>query len=167
MGVIHEHRGENPGFDKALELFQRHISSAACIAEAVATAVGAPFLRVDFFVGSPKWGLRLNEVAYGCGMDYRNRLDDDRKQIVDDGPAVAEILQSGMALCRRRSPQHFLSKLGARGSTYAEMSVALHTRRQRKQRSLDGGFFRGEEEDEQSPMDCVVPDELCRTFPSK
>jgi len=120
--VIHEHTGSNPGFDKALELFQSHITAIAAVAEALAVAVGAPFLRSDFFVGSSQWGVRLNEVAYGCGVDYRNQLPDGR--IVDDAPAIARILQEGMSRCHHRLPaDNFLKRLGVKGQTYADMSV--------------------------------------------
>lgn len=107
--IVHEHSGSNPGFDKALELFQANIQAVSGIAEALAVAVGAPFLRSDFFIGSAQWGLRLNEVAYGCGVDYRNRTDEGR--IVDDAPAIARILQEGMAQCRTKRPaEHFLTR---------------------------------------------------------
>merc|ERR1719188_335289 len=61
--VIHQHAGKNLGFRNALKLFRRHISSIAATAEAVSVALGAPFLRSDFFIGSETWGVRLNEVA--------------------------------------------------------------------------------------------------------
>jgi len=161
--VVHEHRGENLGFEKALELFDRYIHSAAVMAETIAVAVGAPFLRTDFFVGSPEWGLRLNEVAYGCGMEYRNRLEDEGcERIIDDGPAIAQILQEGMAECKRRlPPQHFLSRLGARGESYAEMLVAPVSPARRRRRSLRVAG----EEDPPSPDDCAVPEDLCHTLP--
>merc|ERR1712190_529355 len=105
--------------------FRSSISVIANIAESVATAFGAPFLRTDFFVGCPKWGVRLNEVAYGCGCDYRNLAADFTGRIVDDAPSVAHILQEGMSQCRRRRPaEHFLSKLGVRGPSYANSVVS-------------------------------------------
>ena len=36
---------------EAMELFRTHISAISACAEAIAVAVGAPFLRCDFFVG--------------------------------------------------------------------------------------------------------------------
>merc|ERR1719401_605358 len=94
--------------------------------ETLASAVGAPFLRADFFVGSARWGVRLNEVAYGCGCDYRTADQDGN--MIDDGPAITHILQEGMSLCHSCLPNYdFLSKLGVRGSTYEEASVdVLH-----------------------------------------
>jgi len=128
--VIHDHPGHNKGFFKALELFKRHIREMAAAAESLAVAMGAPFLRADFFVGSSDWGLRLNEVAYGCGADYRNFVAGDgigNTRIVDDAPAIARILLDGMSRCRKRLPsEHFLSRLGVQG-TYTDMTVAdLH-----------------------------------------
>jgi len=108
--AVHQHTGENPGFNRALELFTENMSAIAATAEAIATAVGAPFLRTDFFVGSPEWGIRLNEVAYGCGCDYRALVDGGR--LVDDAPAIAQILQQGIKRCQtRHPPQHFLARL--------------------------------------------------------
>merc|ERR1711871_986304 len=102
--VIHHHTGSNPGFDKAIDIFKRCMPAMVSYCEKIATAVGAPFLRADFFVGSPKWGVRLNEVAYGCGCDYRNCEPQDPTRIFDDAPAMAQILQEGMALCQNRLP---------------------------------------------------------------
>jgi len=156
--VVHEHTGSNPGFDKALELFRAHISAISACAEALAVAVGAPFLRCDFFVGSLRWGVRLNEVAYGCGVDYRNRTEEGR--IVDDAPAIARILQEGMAQCRnRRTSEHFLTRLGVKGLSYADMSVMplpawARTLLPARAESL------GQESEDQ----CVVPEDLCRTI---
>merc|ERR1712032_1736715 len=92
---------------------------------AIAVSVGAPFLRSDFFLGSEKWGVRLNEVAYCSGIKYFNLADDGSRRIVDDDPAIAQILQEGMSRCRRRlPPQHFLGRLGAKFTTYADMTVS-------------------------------------------
>merc|ERR1719291_1467146 len=96
---LHRHPGGNPGFHAALALFARAMPAMAAAAEAVARAVGAPFLRSDFFVGSERWGVRLNEVAYGSGVDYLNRADDGSGGIVDDTPTIAQILQEGFARC--------------------------------------------------------------------
>merc|ERR1712062_296432 len=125
--AIHEHPGQNEGFAKALELFKRHIREVTVAAESLAVAMGAPFLRADFFVGSPEWGVRLNEVAYGCGADYRNIAAGEGtggSRIVDDAPNIARILREGMSRCRKRlSPEHFLSRLGVRGNSYTDMVI--------------------------------------------
>ena len=51
-------------------------------------------------MGNSKWGVRLNEVAYGSGVDYRRRGAASKPMgnawvggLMDDGPAIAEILQ--------------------------------------------------------------------------
>lgn len=156
--VIHEHAGNNPGFDKAVELFRAHISAVAACAEAIAVAVGAPFLRSDFFVGSPQFGVRLNEVAYGCGVEYRSQTEDGRT--VDDAPAIARILQEGMAQCRKRYPsEHFLTKLGVKGHTYADMTVTPLPARLRAPLPASAQGLGVESTDE-----CMVPEELCRTM---
>lgn len=123
--VIHNHPGGNPGFEQAVKLFKHHMPDIAALAETLAIALGTPFLRADFFVGSSKWGIRLNEVAYGCGLEYRNLVKDGNTQkVIDDKPAMAEILRQGMALCHRRlPPQHFLQMLGVQGSTYEDTAV--------------------------------------------
>lgn len=119
--VLHEHAGQNRGFDKALDLFKQEMPRMAAAAEAIATEVGAPFLRSDFFVGSEKWGVRLNEVAYGSGCDCKRRA---AGALIDDGPVIAQILQEGFKVCRERAaPEHFLSQLGAQGSTYEDLEV--------------------------------------------
>jgi len=115
--AIHNHTGHNRGFDVALEIFRRAMPAMALAAEAIATAVGAPFLRSDFFVGSNDWGVRLNEVAYGSGVDYKRRPTVGA-ELADDGPAIARILQDGNALCKKHPPEQFLSRLGAVGSSY-------------------------------------------------
>jgi len=121
--AIHEHAGDNPGFHKALELFRKAMPAMSAAAEAIATAVGAPFLRSDFFVGSEEWGVRLNEVAYGSGTEYR-QLPEGMVSLVDDGPIIAKILQEGFRRCRmRHTPEHFLSRLGATGGTYESLKV--------------------------------------------
>eukprot|EP00929_Paragymnodinium_shiwhaense_P118630 TRINITY_DN90543_c0_g1_i1.p1 TRINITY_DN90543_c0_g1~~TRINITY_DN90543_c0_g1_i1.p1 ORF type:complete len:644 (-),score=130.40 TRINITY_DN90543_c0_g1_i1:58-1989(-) len=120
--VLHEHSGNNPGFERALALFKKGMPAMAAAAEEIAKAVGAPFLRSDFFIGSQTWGVRLNEVAYGSGADLRRRPEGSDK-LVDDGPFVAQILQEGMQLCKLQRPSYFLSKLGVEGSTYETMRV--------------------------------------------
>lgn len=49
--LVHDHSGSNPGFDKALQLFRRHIHAVASTAEALAVAVGAPFFAFRFLRG--------------------------------------------------------------------------------------------------------------------
>jgi len=156
--AVHEHTGSNPGFDKAVKLFQAHISAISACAEALAVAVGAPFLRCDYFVGSLEFGVRLNEVAYGCGVDYRNRTEEGRT--VDDAPAIARILQEGMVKCRnRRAPDHFLSRLGVKGTSYANLSV---TPLPAWARTILPARAAGLGQKSEDP--CVVPEDLCRTM---
>jgi len=107
----------NRGFEMALRLFRKAMPAMSAAAEGIATAVGAPFLRSDFFVGNSKWGVRLNEVAYGSGVDYRQRAA-GRAGLIDDGPTIAQILQEGLSLCQHRPPVHFLSRLGATDAPY-------------------------------------------------
>lgn len=121
--ILHEHMGDNPGFEQAVELFRRAMPVMSAVAESMATAVGAPFLRSDFFVGSDSWGVRLNEVAYGSGTHYRQRPVGSQC-LVDDGPTIARILQEGFSLCRKREPpETFLAELGATGQRYENMKV--------------------------------------------
>jgi hypothetical protein len=160
--VIHNHVGHNPGFDKALELFERHISTMAITAEAVATAFGAPFLRIDFFVGNPRWGIRLNEVAYGCGCDYRNITDDGI--IFNDAQAVSQIILEGMQVCQKCfPPEYFLSRLGMFGGSYAQSSISNLKSSLRP--PLPAGALDEESELQSSRncWDCRVPDHLCKT----
>jgi len=125
--------------------------------ESFAAAVGAPFLRADFFVGSPKFGVRLNEVAYGCGCDYRNRTSGELGKMFDDAPAMARILQDGMSVCQARlPPRSFLSKLGVRGDSYAQMEV-LPRERPAMPLTLPPTFEDFEEEDS------IIPEEQCNT----
>eukprot|EP00928_Gymnodinium_smaydae_P053424 TRINITY_DN37415_c0_g1_i1.p1 TRINITY_DN37415_c0_g1~~TRINITY_DN37415_c0_g1_i1.p1 ORF type:complete len:658 (-),score=132.19 TRINITY_DN37415_c0_g1_i1:120-2015(-) len=161
--LIHEHSGTNCGFDRAIELFRKHISAIAQTAEALAVAVGAPFLRADFFVGSARWGVRLNEVAYGCGVDYRNRVPGDWEgRIVDDAPAIAHILQAGMAACTTRyPPEHFLAPLGIEGKSYEDMTLEPMSP---SQSHVLADIPLGEDGDI-SCLECAVPEELCRTIP--
>jgi len=154
---VHKHQGSNPGFEKAIDLFREHIHSMAACAEAIATTVGAPFLRSDFFVGSPRWGVRLNEVAYGCGVDYRNMTENG--EIVDDAPSIARILQEGMTRCRKKlQPEHFLARVGARGNTYNDLQIAALPHMLRPALPADAEGLGVGSNDE-----CVVPEELCRT----
>jgi len=111
-------------FDAGLRLFERHMPAMASTAEHLATAIGSPFLRVDFFVGSPRWGVRLNEVAYGSIVEHRRPPKGDSRTLVDDSPAIARILREGAALCHQKAPSAlFLEGLGAKGATYEDMSI--------------------------------------------
>lgn len=123
--VLHNHPGRNPGFEQAVNVFKRHMPEMAALTETLATALGTPFLRCDFFVGSAKWGVRLNEVAYGCGLEYRNLLKEcDSRRVIDDKPGMSDILRQGMPLCHKRfPPQHFLGMLGVQGTTYEDTAV--------------------------------------------
>lgn len=123
---LHEHKdaAADPGFLAGLELCREQLPHLTRSAETLATAVGAPFLRADFFVGSAHWGARLNEVAYGCGVDYRAIAQDGTGRAVDDAQAIAEILRQGLEACSQRLPaSHFLSSLGASGHSYEDMVV--------------------------------------------
>jgi len=122
--TLHEHKGENKGFEAALELFLKAMPVMAAASESIAKAIGAPFLRSDFFVGSEEWGVRLNEVAYGSGCDVRRKVEGS-PAAVDDAPAIARILQEGFKHCKRQPAQHFLGLLGADGATYGSMVVTL------------------------------------------
>eukprot|EP00441_Pelagodinium_beii_P020769 CAMPEP_0197658400 /NCGR_PEP_ID=MMETSP1338-20131121/45216_1 /TAXON_ID=43686 ORGANISM="Pelagodinium beii, Strain RCC1491" /NCGR_SAMPLE_ID=MMETSP1338 /ASSEMBLY_ACC=CAM_ASM_000754 /LENGTH=658 /DNA_ID=CAMNT_0043234985 /DNA_START=118 /DNA_END=2094 /DNA_ORIENTATION=- len=132
--ALHEHAGGNRGFEVALALFREAMPAMSQAAEAIATAVGAPFLRVDFFVGSSKWGVRMNEVAYGSGVDYKRRSSASTCQpngsftgaLIDDGPAIAEMIQEGFTLCQRKPPAHFLRMLGAKNAVYEAPASLQH-----------------------------------------
>jgi len=135
--VIHEHPGKNRGFEVSLKLFKEAMPAMSAAAESIATAVGAPFMRSDFFVGSQEWGVRLNEVAYGSGVDYKRRLVGGASKqtgvgtwmggLVDDGPAIAEILQEGFKLCQRKPPADFLRTLGAKTALYEAPARAIRS----------------------------------------
>jgi len=115
--VLHRHTGYNPGFEAALKIFHDAMPAMASAAEAIAKASGAPFLRSDFFVGSPRWGVRLNEVAYGSGC-LMMRKHPDSGMLCDDSHLVAKILRAGYQVAKSLTPEHFLSKLGVQGSSY-------------------------------------------------
>mmetsp|Transcript_25411 Transcript_25411/g.40743 ORF Transcript_25411/g.40743 Transcript_25411/m.40743 type:complete len:939 (-) Transcript_25411:137-2953(-) len=123
--VLHNHPGGNVGWENAVKIFQKNMPAMAALTEQLAVALGTPFLRADFFVGSSKWGVRLNEVAYGCGLEYRKLLQEGATEcVVDDKPAMVEILRQGMALCSTRLPaQQFLERLGVQGTEYADSAV--------------------------------------------
>eukprot|EP00929_Paragymnodinium_shiwhaense_P096077 TRINITY_DN5755_c0_g1_i1.p1 TRINITY_DN5755_c0_g1~~TRINITY_DN5755_c0_g1_i1.p1 ORF type:complete len:697 (-),score=139.60 TRINITY_DN5755_c0_g1_i1:59-2149(-) len=124
--ILHDHQGHNPGFHEAVKLMQRAMPTMSASAETIATAVGAPFLRSDFFIGSEKWGVRLNEVAYGSGTDYKQRPVGS-PCLVDDGPTIARILAEGyeqVPVQNRLGPDAFLRKLGADGVRYSQMVVS-------------------------------------------
>lgn len=161
--AVHEHLGTNPGFENAVALFKRHMPAMAATAEVMAKAFGAPFLRCDFFVGSAEWGVRLNEVAYGCGVDYRALAEDNGiRRIVDDAPCIARILQEGMLRCRNiKAPEEFLSKVGAEGSTYSTMTVAPLRRALQPLFSSPNILVAASDNEAEKS---AVPEELCRTM---
>mmetsp|Transcript_17128 Transcript_17128/g.30662 ORF Transcript_17128/g.30662 Transcript_17128/m.30662 type:complete len:941 (-) Transcript_17128:244-3066(-) len=162
--VVHEHHGVNPGFETGLRHFLRHMPKMAATAEHLATVVGAPFLRVDFFVGSPQWGVRLNEVAYGSGTQHRRPSEAGGMLLVDDAPAMAQILREGMAQCTERLPaEQFLSRLGARGSNYAELSVEKLPAEERLTMPEGTLQVSAEVEDSASALQ-GVPKNLCATM---
>jgi len=105
-----------------LKLFLEAMPAMAATAESIAKAVGAPFLRSDFSVGSEKWGVRLNEVAYGSGADCRKKVE-GVDEGVDDGPVIARILQEGFKHCKSQPAEHFMVPLGVEGEVYDSMSV--------------------------------------------
>lgn len=118
-----------------------------------------------FFVGSTKWGIRLNEVAYGCGCDYRNIAIDGA--VYNDAQAVAQILSEGMQVCQKcYPPEYFLSRLGMFGPSYAQASIS------RLKNSLRPPLPKGALDQEaealstRNCLDCSVPDHLCKTLQS-
>lgn len=117
-----------------------------------------------FFVGSAEWGVRLNEVAYGCGVDYRARVEDGSGRLVDDAPSIARILREGMSLCHSVAPaKTFLDKVGAQGLTYAEMAV-FPLPRPLKPRMPANMLRAGSDENAE---ECAVPEEMCKTMKSR
>eukprot|EP00747_Dinoflagellata_sp_TGD_P099929 gnl/TRDRNA2_/TRDRNA2_167896_c1_seq13.p1 gnl/TRDRNA2_/TRDRNA2_167896_c1~~gnl/TRDRNA2_/TRDRNA2_167896_c1_seq13.p1 ORF type:complete len:559 (-),score=57.18 gnl/TRDRNA2_/TRDRNA2_167896_c1_seq13:28-1704(-) len=164
---LHNHKGHNIGWDRAVELFLRHMPAMSKTTEFLATAVGSPWLRADFFVGDISLGVRLNEVAYGCGCSYRWKPIDGSQRMVDDAPAIAQILQEGMKVCQKVStPHEFLSRLGAEGSTYTEMIVSplsAPARRIMQQKYPANALQEGSDE---NAKDCAASEDLCRTIKS-
>jgi hypothetical protein len=158
--VAHEHQGHNPGFEKALALFMQSMPQMASAAERLATAVGAPFLRVDFFVGDAKWGVRLNEVAYGSGTLHKRPSLNGGLMLVDDSHSMAQILREGMAECQSKQPAaEFLTPLGVKGSTYADVTVGRASSEHCLRLPSDIFQPASGSESEES----VVPPELCHT----
>jgi hypothetical protein len=160
--ILHEHTGVNQGFEEAVRLLKRAMPSMAAAAEGISTAVGAPFLRSDFFVGSNQWGVRLNEVAYGSGTDYRQRPV-GAESLVDDGPTIARILQEGFNLVRSRAaPEAFLSRLGVDGARYETMTVSplQESQRMALPQEATSGFEQLAQEGMPSPM----PNMACMTM---
>eukprot|EP00930_Biecheleria_cincta_P017215 TRINITY_DN13753_c0_g1_i1.p1 TRINITY_DN13753_c0_g1~~TRINITY_DN13753_c0_g1_i1.p1 ORF type:complete len:1005 (+),score=127.51 TRINITY_DN13753_c0_g1_i1:23-3016(+) len=154
--TVHSHVGVNPGFESAIKLLGRHMPSMAAMAEYVATMVGAPFLRVDFFVGSPRWGVRLNEVAYGSTIEFCRRSTHGKSGLVNDAGCIAEIIQRGMAVCKTQLPAlSFLGRLGCMGQRYEDMSVSCCPSLPR---------FRAQADPE--CVDFAVTSDLCRTHHS-
>jgi hypothetical protein len=113
----------DPACCRALEIVLKQIPAMVALAETVAVAVGAPLLRADFFAGSERWGVRLNDVVYGSAIDYMTLADD--VELTEDMHDIVQILQQGHLLCRRHlAPEHFLSQLGVRGHSYSDMNIA-------------------------------------------
>lgn len=119
------HEGiEEPGLREVRAQMLAHMPALATAAEKVAVAVGAPFLRSDFFIGSDEFGVRLNETAYGSNIQYRRQNTVGNVGLLDDAPVVAQVLHEGMPLCSARFPaKHFLSQLGFSGSCYRDAIV--------------------------------------------
>jgi hypothetical protein len=115
--VIHDSKEHDAEYESILRLVVKEMPGMAKAAERIATAVGAPFLRSDFFVGSSAWGVRLNEVAYGSNIELR-RLEQNIPGYVDDSAHVAQILQAGFKHCSRQPPEYFFSRLGVQGESY-------------------------------------------------
>lgn len=162
--VLHQHSGDNPGFDAAHKILLHHMPAIARMTERLSTVVGAPFLRVDFFVGSPQWGLRLNSVAFAPAVDLRRKGKPWSGQakcppLIDDAPAMAQILMRGMQEVKERKPSmHFLSKLGVRGNTYDDMTVDVLLPNERLPMPMCGFHPAGFES-----IDYAVPADLCNT----
>mmetsp|Transcript_5074 Transcript_5074/g.14088 ORF Transcript_5074/g.14088 Transcript_5074/m.14088 type:complete len:792 (-) Transcript_5074:285-2660(-) len=119
--ACHEHEAGDAIFDDALEMFMRHMQDMVSLTERLATSFGAPFLRADFFLGSSEFGVCLNEVAYGSGIEYRRQQGD---KIVDDAAVLAQILREGFEACTTVSNREiFLNSLGAYGESYDNLVV--------------------------------------------
>lgn len=118
--ACHNHQGFNLTWEKGLRLFENHMPYMADTTERIAKALGAPLLSATFFVGSKHWGVRLNSVSCCPSHVYCRSTEDG---LVDDRPAMAQILHDGWAHCTRRQPaEMFLSALGVHGSQ-EELSV--------------------------------------------
>mmetsp|Transcript_41098 Transcript_41098/g.93861 ORF Transcript_41098/g.93861 Transcript_41098/m.93861 type:complete len:476 (+) Transcript_41098:18-1445(+) len=113
--VISRHPGGNRGYAEALRLFTEGLPAMALMSEAVATGVGAPFLRSDFFVGSQEHGIRLNEVAYGSSAHLMDCGADE----------MAAILQQGYSVCKRVGSEVLARQLATGSGMPAELSTAL------------------------------------------
>lgn len=104
--------------------------------------------------------MRLNEVAYGCGCDYRNIAGDGSGRIVDDQPTIAHILQEGAPRCHRKlPPEQFLAAVGATGRSYLDLRVASIPPHMR--RSLPPGALR--DEGDPNALNYELPQDLCGT----
>eukprot|EP00933_Yihiella_yeosuensis_P064769 TRINITY_DN6828_c0_g1_i1.p1 TRINITY_DN6828_c0_g1~~TRINITY_DN6828_c0_g1_i1.p1 ORF type:complete len:607 (+),score=112.81 TRINITY_DN6828_c0_g1_i1:86-1906(+) len=158
--VLHEHQGHNQGFENAIAIFRKHMAAMAATTELIANSFGAPFLRADFFAGCPKRGVRLNEVAYGCGVDYK-AIPSPGHKLLDDAPSIAYILQEGMKLCRSvLPPEHFLGRVGATGRSYADLKVFPRSRAVSLV-SKPSRILRDEADEETEALACT--EDLCKT----
>merc|ERR1712136_243782 len=133
-----------------------HMPKMVATTEHMANAVGAPFLRADFFVGNVEFGVRLNEVAYGSGVEYRRR---DGGVHYNDAAAIAQILQEGTEVCHSHLPAEvFLKRLGLHGEAYGEASVQPLPIPQRV--PLPPGALRAEKDHHSAQ---AVPPDQCET----
>jgi len=161
--ALHEHKGESAGFTEALRIFTRYMPAMAAYAEHIARGVGAPFLRSDFFVGDPEWGVRLNEVAYGSGIEYRTSQEGSKTKMCYDGPAMAQILQDGFRQCRFRAvPEHFLNRLGAKGGRYQDLVVSPVPEHERPLLPAGATLVDDPELKQISPAECQTPPAAAR-----
>merc|ERR1712023_232560 len=81
--------------------------------EMLAQYFGAPWLRVDFFIGSDTYGLRVNELAYGSGLPYP-LLDDDLAKIMVEG------FRDGKFINKTRDI--FLDEMGCRLANHTQLN---------------------------------------------
>mmetsp|Transcript_64040 Transcript_64040/g.152723 ORF Transcript_64040/g.152723 Transcript_64040/m.152723 type:complete len:713 (-) Transcript_64040:120-2258(-) len=124
--VIRELEAETPTIQRAAQLLQEHMPVAAIIAEHLATVLGAPILHVDFFIGHSQWGLRINKVRCNPKNTEYRRCEPGVEYLFDDRPAIAQILQRGLATAQageRYPAKRFLQKVGAEGHNASTMHV--------------------------------------------
>jgi len=81
--------------------------------EMLAQYFGAPWLRVDFFIGSDTYGLRVNELAYGSGLPYP-LLDDDLAKIMVEGFRDGKFVNKSRDL--------FLDEMGCRLANHTQLN---------------------------------------------
>jgi len=121
--ILHSRAGCEPMYCKAVEVLQHELPAIAAAAQSVSTRLGAPFLRADFFAGSEKWGIRLNEVACGDALD-NTLLEIGGDCFNSESLSLAQVICEGHSMCQKYfPPEHFLSQLGVQGSCYKDMVV--------------------------------------------